>query len=245
MAQAAGDLDEASARRDQAAEYARVWRAFGLLERPCAHRADWARWVRGRGPHLLLLAPVDGAAVARAVGQVQRRLAGVDGLELHPPHFLHITVQAFGFLARDGAVPAEGELRPSELDDLVPRLERRLAGLPAFDVALGGANAFYSSVFLETHSRGCLEHAREAARTAAGQVIERVDPYQGFLFHLTLGYFGAGARTAEARAALERLRAQAVGQVRVEWLELVQVSTDQREPFPPLRGIARFPLRTR
>ena len=78
--------------------------------------------------------------VVARIRAVQGCLADVRGLELHAPHFFHISLQTCGF---------SNEL-PFDRD----RLRDAVAAVPSFEVALGGVNAFHSAVFLETHSGG-------------------------------------------------------------------------------------------
>jgi len=214
--------------RDQAAEYASAWTSFGALERVAAHRADWAAWAAGRRSHTLLMVRVQEPRLVSAIGDVQRRLAVVPGVELHARHFFHVSIQACGF---DDALAVD-----------VEAVTAALAVVPSFEVRLGGVNVFHSAVFLETHSGGGLLAVRRAVRAALGPPLEAIDPYPGFLFHLTLGYLGVEADPRQVQLALEPLRECEVGRMRIERVDLVQVPTDQRGPFPELEPVASFAL---
>jgi hypothetical protein len=216
---------------DQAAEYAAAWSVFERLEGLSDHRSDWGDWVAGRGPHLLLMALIRDSATVEAIQAVQHALNGPRDVELHAAHFFHISIQSFGF----------GRL--ADLDAGLPhRLEHELCKVPGFDVVLGGANAFHSVVFLETHSGGRLFDVRRAARTAAGPMIGEIDPYPGFLFHLTIGHFGAAADAAEIRETIRPLRGVGMAVTHIEEIALVEVPTDQRVPFPRLEPLHTFRL---
>ena len=226
---------------DQAAEYASAWRTFLALDRAAPHSRDWARWANGRGPHLLLLARVTDPGAVAAVRLAQQALAGVEGVELHPISFLHVSIQSLGFQARPGLAPEPGEVAPDELPCAIERLGRVLARLTPFPVALGAPNAFHSSVLLETHSGGHLLALRRALRSAE-PLARRVDPHEGFLFHLTLGYFEECVRLDAVRAALRPLRSRPPTLFTVDALDLVALPTDQRVAYPPLEPIAHLPL---
>ncbi len=238
---AASRQDAAVAWRDQAPAYEDIWQQFLALERPRPHRADWAGWVEGRGPHLLVVARVRDTALHRALDVLRADLADVPAIEAHPPHFLHLTVQSCGFLGGPGTAAAGGPAAGA----LVSRLAGQLAQLPAFEIEIGGTNAFYSAAFLETHSGGRLQQARSTVRAAAGRAVTWNEPLEGFVFHLTVGYLDATAPAERVRRALAPWRTAMLGRILVDELELVQVPTDQREAFPGLSTLARFPLRRR
>ncbi len=214
--------------RDQAEQYAAAWSAFERLERVAPHRAQWAAWAAGRGPHTLLMTLVREPGVIERVCDVQRALLGVRGLELHAPHFFHISLQTCGF---------SNEL-PFDRD----RLRDAVAAVQPFEVALGSVNAFHSAVFLETHSGGGLLRLRHALRRALGPELMPLDPFSDFLFHLTIGYFGAETAIDAVRERLRPLRERETARLRVDQVALVQLPTDQGEPFPVLECVARFTL---
>jgi hypothetical protein len=213
---------------DQAAEYASAWATFEGLERASPHRADWRDWAAGRGRHTLLMALVRDVDSVRAIGGVQRCLAGIDGLVLHQRHFFHISLQSCGF---NDSLKFDSE-----------RIDSALRDVSSFEVELGGVNAFHSAVFLETHSGGRLLALRRALRAAIGAGLDEIDPYPGFLFHLTLGYLSDSAPLETVRNAIRLLRTRHVARILVDRVDLVQVPTDQQIAFPPLEPIRSFRL---
>jgi 2'-5' RNA ligase len=214
--------------RDQAEQYAAAWSEFECLMRVAPHRADWSRWAAGRGPHTLLMTSVRDPLVVSSICHVQRALAGVEGVELHAPHFFHVSLQTCGF-SNELALDLDG-------------LRAAVAAVPRFEVVLGGANAFHSAMFLETHSGGGLLRLRHALRDALGPRLARIDPFRDFLFHLTIGYLGAEAHIEAVRERLRPLRGCDTARFVVERVALTQLPTDQREPFPVLDCVASFDL---
>jgi 2'-5' RNA ligase len=221
---------------DEDAVYGQVWERFRQLRRPAAHRADWAAWASGGPVHVVLVAPVSCAGTREYVRGAQRRLKEVRGVELHPPEFLHITVQSLGFADWTGGGGSES------VQQLIPVLSENLARVRAFDLVLGGLNAFESCVFLEVRPSAGLSRVRAAIRQALGPQMQRIDPYPEYLFHLTVGYFGANASTSEIVRAVEPLRHDRGGRMSVNSIDLVGLPTDQQLAYPPLAPIARFEL---
>jgi 2'-5' RNA ligase len=211
---------------DQASLYAAAWRQFEALEQAAPHRADWATWAAGRGPHTLLMVLVRDPEVIQAVARAQQAFAFLEGVEVHAPHFLHISLQSLGF--------------GRELTLEVDRLRQAIEHVPAFEVVLGQANAFHSAVFLETHSGGGLLQLRHAIRDAMGADLQTVDPFRDFLFHLTIAYLDERVDMPQLRARLRLLHATA--NMRVERVALVELPTDQREPWPRLEPLREFEL---
>ncbi len=214
--------------RDQANDYDMAWRTFQSLERLAAHRDDWATWAAGRGTHTLLMAVLDDPNALARIREVQQTFDGLQGVELHAPHFLHISLQTCGF--------------GDELAVDLQRLQCAVAAVPRFDVVLGGVNAFHSALVLETHSGGRLLELRQALRSALGPALRAIDPYEGFLFHLTIAYFGRGAAVGTILERAAELRRQEIARVCVRDVSLVRLPTDQQTPFPMLDCVARMPL---
>jgi 2'-5' RNA ligase len=207
--------------------YDRAWKTFRGLRRLAPHRADWGEWAGSRAFHLLALAPVQGVDMR----QVQDALRHLPGVELHPPEFLHITIQSLGFPDR-----------PDSIGCVLGALEEQITQLPAFDLELGGLNALHSCTFLEVRPTAALMALRTAVRRGVGDAITALDPYPDYLFHLTVGYFDAGASVEKLVAAIEPLRTHAAGTLHVAAVDVVALPTDQRVAFPPLDPIARFNL---
>lgn len=211
------------------AEYRRAWQNFEHLERPSAHRVDWAAWAAGHQHHRLFAILPREATVLEAIELAQQSLRHLVGVELHPPEFFHVTLQTLGF---------DEQLRYS-----AEALDRLLAREPAFEIELGGVNAFESAVFLEVHSRRRLFELRQLIRRVGGQPLARLDPLSGYLFHLTLGYFDTTASVAKVREAIRPLRQQRTARLRVDEVALVELPTNQRVAYPPFKPLRRFPLR--
>jgi 2'-5' RNA ligase len=211
------------------AEYLRAWQRFEQLERLAAHRVDWAAWAAGHHHHRLFALLPRQATVLEAIELAQQSLRHMVGVELHPREFFHLTLQTLGF--------------DDQLDYDAEALARVLAREPAFDIQLGGVNAFESAVFLEVHGWGELLALRRHIRRVGGAPLARLDPVSGYLFHLTLGYFDTTASAASVCTAIRSLRQRWTTHVRVDEVALVELPTDQRVAYPPFEPLMRFPLR--
>src|SRR5205085_1663382 len=161
-----------------------------------------------------------------AIMSVQQRLYGVPGLELHAQHFFHVSVQTCGF-AHEVALDQDA-------------VTRALVSVEPFEVVLGGVNAFHSAVFPETHSGGGLQRLRSALRRGLAPKLERVDPFERFLFHLTVGYLSEEADAGALRERLRELREQCTARLKVDAVHLVELPTDQREAFPNFEPVSSF-----
>jgi 2'-5' RNA ligase len=69
-----------------------------------------------------------------------------------------------------------------------------------------------------------------------------VDPFEEFLFHLTIGYLSEGADPRQVRERLRGLRECRTGTMQVERVDLVELPTDQRDAFPVLEPVSWFEL---
>jgi 2'-5' RNA ligase len=210
------------------ADYCRVWQQFKQLERLAPHRADWADWAAGHRYHRLFALLLRESAALEEIERAQDPLRNMRGVELHPRGFFHVTLQSLGF---DGEVECDS----GALLDV-------LAHEPAFELELGGVNAFRSAVFLEVQPGRRLLDLRQHIRRVGGAPLTRLDPFPGYTFHLTLGYFDASASATSVREAIRPLRRRRIARICCDEVTLVELPTDQSVAYPPLEAIKRFPL---
>ncbi|MBI4494423.1 MAG: 2'-5' RNA ligase family protein [Chloroflexi bacterium] len=221
--------------------YDRTWAEFLAAGELADHWRDWIAWAGPRSTHLVFLVRVGGdRRIAARVAEVQAALKQAGGLDLHPRRFLHLSVQALGFLAREGVVTPE-HISPPDVLLAVEQVREALAGQPAFGVYVGGTNSFYSSAFLEVHDDGALGALRRRIQAALPRV-GAIDSWPDYIFHLTVAYYRGGDHHAVQRA-LEGLRQLPPLQFQVRELELLLLHAEGDQLFPPMVRLARFPLR--
>lgn len=221
--------------------YERVWREFLAAGDLADHWRDWTAWAGSRHTHLVFLirAGRDERVAARAA-EVQAAMKPAGSLDLHPRRLLHVTVQAFGFLAENGRLTAE-EVSAADVALAIGRVREALASLPSFSIRLGGVNSFYSSAFLEVWDGGELGELRLRLQAVLPRV-GATDSWPDYIFHLTVALYRGGSYCA-VRRALEELRALPPIELAVREVELIAVQTQAERPFPPMVSLARFPLR--
>ncbi len=211
------------------AEYRRVWQQFEQLERLAPHRADWANWAAGHRYHRLFALLLRESAALDEIERAQDPLRNLTGVEMHPREFFHVTLQSLGFD------------REVEYDSRA--LFEVLAHEPAFELELGGVNAFRSAAFLEVQPGKRLLELRQHIRRVGGAPLTRVDPFPRYMFHLTLGYFDASASPSSVREAIRPLRQRRIARICVDEVALVELPTDQSIAYPPLEATKAFPLK--
>ncbi|HET7475391.1 MAG TPA: 2'-5' RNA ligase family protein [Dermatophilaceae bacterium] len=145
-----------------------------------------------------LLPPASGSALLAAVERDQAALAGLPGLDLVPPQWLHLTVQGVAF---------REEISRPQRDALVHRAGVAIAALPPLRLSM--------SPVVEVHREGVLysggpvepvARLRAALRTAIRDVLDTVPGSDGERIwpHVSIAYANAATPTDAAVAALAR-----------------------------------------
>jgi 2'-5' RNA ligase len=226
--------------------YEKAWSAFlaNCLDdesfgAPAPRRFMWA------GTQLSCLIRMDGAppAVMAAIRRVQRDLVLQAGVMIHPEYFLHITVRMFGEAEEScrGALCAVQDragmsLASTEIDEA---LREALAGMPAFPITLRGTNSWHQAPFIQVFDGGGIRRIRERIAQALPTVEDR-EYVDGFIPHLTLGYYCDGADLPSIAQILSQRRDQLMGEFVPRAVELVW--SRGGSPYPELITIGRYPL---
>jgi 2'-5' RNA ligase len=127
----------------------------------------------------------------------QARLAGLPGLDLVPPEWLHLTTLIAGFC---------DEIAPEQVEEMTRHARRLLARVPVVQVTVGRVFYHPRAVMLDAGPVAALEpvlHAvQEATRAATGREGKlHTDPWSP---HITLAYSNTAAPAAPVIAALGR-----------------------------------------
>jgi 2'-5' RNA ligase len=220
------------ASRRQDASYKHIWQSFRSAEHVADGRHDTAEW-RSHAPavyaFVAIRVPVD--AIRPALDEVRRALTPVPFVRQHPDHFLHITLQELGFVVESPQAP--DELDQVRLNEIVSQLPAALSGAPAFDVRLGGANAFRDAVFLDVHDRGHCGRLHTRLRELAGVLSV---PKFAYLPHATIAHFTAEKPTGDLPQLIGRWRDRRFGSFQVTTIEVVTM--DVRLTYPRLSSYA-------
>ncbi|NDU76045.1 2'-5' RNA ligase family protein [Actinomadura sp. DSM 109109] len=162
--------------------------------------ADHWWWLPGMRPgrRMLLwhLLPHGQAEVIDLVRRCQDGLAGVDGLDLVPAEWLHMTTQIVGF---------EDEIPGGRVEALVAGAGRRMGALAPIEVELGRPWVHSEGVALGVRPEGALDPVRQAMREAADETVgvHPLDGGPGWTPHISAAYSNAGGPAAPIVEALD------------------------------------------
>lgn len=144
----------------------------------------WARpgWRPGRRTYSWFLTFEGQPGLHRLVDQYRQQLRGVDGLDLVPPQWLHLTVQSVAFA---------DDLTAGELDELIATVRDRLRHVAPATVEVQPATVWEEGIVLPVLPEGTLDPVRTAVRAGIASVCgpDRVrGSADGFSPHVTIAY---------------------------------------------------------
>lgn len=220
---------------EQDEAFPKVWESFAELDQLADGRHDTAEWRSHRGVFAVCLIRVPAAALQPELARLQRDLATLPAVRIHPDHFLHISLQELGFVTDD---PQQAdEITPAALEEFVTMAAAPVGERPPFSVTLGGANSFRDAPFLEVHDdEECGRLHQRLFEISANQRSAGF-PY---LPHVTIGHYTEPAEPAQALALLSAWRHIQLGTFEVTEVEIATLVTD--EPYPEFQPFAVFPL---
>jgi 2'-5' RNA ligase len=176
----------------------------------------WRRgWRAGRRKYAFHVTFDEQPAVHQLAAGYQQVLRGLDGLDLVPLRWLHLTVQSVGFIDEVSAEDAETILRAAQ---------GRLAELPAPQVTLGPAIVTPEAILLVAEPADALAPARAAIREAILDVwpARRLAGGEEWQPHVTVAYSNGDGLAARYQAALaEPGRAPGTAQISVAAVQLI------------------------
>ncbi len=194
-----------------------------------------ADWRSHAGVYAGCVVRVPASALQPALDELRLALGEYQFARIHPDHFLHVMLQELGFVRERPS--RRDEIQPERLDEFVAAAMPAFEDAPAFDLRLGGANAFQDAVFLDVHDRGhCAQLHQRLRELAAVPTVPRF----AYLPHSTLAHFTAESPIDRLPATIARWRDRRFGTFDVTEIELVTLRLDV--PYPELETYAVFPL---
>jgi len=196
----------------------------------CNVRRDFPEWHLGRSPYVFWALDVDLPAVRGQVARAGAHLAGflLDGYCRQP----HVTLDLCGFhSALPGAVD---EFSPALLERQCSAL--RSAGIPDFEIEVGGLSSFSSAPFLSVVDRG----GHLAAVRACLAVDGEPRLFGNYVPHVTVGLYAGAWPVAEIGARLAGFAAGGSTCCRIERISLMAYQPS--EVGGPLSCIADYEL---
>jgi 2'-5' RNA ligase len=137
----------------------------------------------------------DDEAVRAIVREAHDRLAGLPGLDLVPPRFIHLTIFIAGYAH---------EITDHQVDVMAEEATRQLARVEPITVTLGRVLYHPEAVVLEARPaerlRPLLEAAKFATRTATGR--DGLLAHDAWVPHVTVAYSSAEGPAAPIIGAL-------------------------------------------
>jgi 2'-5' RNA ligase len=206
-----------------------IWRQFTGLERVEDGRHDTEAWSNRQGEFVLCCVRIPTETFGPEFHELREKLEALHPLvRLHPPEFLHITVQEIGFVT---AQPVwRDEFTQARLDEFLSYIEAPIADFSPFTVQLSGLNSFTDAAFLDVRDNGWLSRIHYRMRDF---VIFPPNKHFPYLPVTTFGDYTKRAPAAELIELLTPYRETVFGSFQVNEIDVVRLRVD--EPYPQLQ----------
>jgi 2'-5' RNA ligase len=164
-------------------------------------------WAAGRHFYACHITLDDQPQLRELVADYQQALAGVTGIDLIPPQWLHLTMQGIGFT---------DEISADELAAVHQALAARLAGIEQPAVRFRYLTVHPEAIYLKAHPAAVLYPLRlkmhEAVLSALGseRFTEPTPDRTQFLPRISIGYTNRDGDAEPIAAALSKLSTRAV-----------------------------------
>ena len=215
--------------------YERVWEAFQRSQSTADGRHDTPYWRAHSDPYAACVVRVPAEDLQPNLTVLRRQLAELEGVRLHPDHFLHIMLQELGFVVASPRRP--DEISATRLEEFVQSIVEPISSARPWPVMLGGVNSFHDAVFLDIRGGGPLSRLHERLFDLAA--LPAIPSYS-YLPHCTIAHYDG---TTPQEAAVELLapwRKEVIGKFTIAEVEVVTL--DPSEPYPELITYAVVPL---
>ena len=215
----------------------RVWDAFTNAGGTADGRHDSPYWRSHEGPYAACVVRVPADVLQPDLNALRVELERLDGVRLHPDHFLHITLQELGFVVDHPTRP--DELTPARLEEFAQAAVGAVATIRPAAVTVGGVNSFEDATFLEVHPGTMLHTLHERLFDLAAVPYVPAYPY---LPHCTVGHYDGSIPVAAALSVLAPWRKAVCGKFELTEIEIVTL--DPSTAYPKLESYAVIPLDT-
>ncbi|MFI6396208.1 2'-5' RNA ligase family protein [Nonomuraea sp. NPDC050540] len=183
-------------------------------------------WRVGRRFYTWHLTFQNATDVHRLAAAYRQGLAGIDGLDLIPDQWLHLTMQGLGFI---------DEVSEQDVRAIVDAATRRLAEIPAFELKLDRPGITPEAIRWEAEPPGPAAAVRLAIRQAIAEVWTTVpEQEERFAAHVSIAYSNSTGEATPINEALQAVDA-APAVARIDNAELIVLGRDRQmyewEPF--------------
>ena len=215
--------------------YERVWQEFQRSRSTADGRHDTAYWRAHSDPYAACVVRVPADALQPNLAVLRRQLAELQGVRLHPDHFLHIMLQELGFVVENPRQP--DEISTARLEEFAQSIVEPISSTCTWQVTLGGVNSFQDAVFLDVRGGGPLARLHERLFDLAALPTQ---PSYSYLPHCTIAHYDGTTPPEEAHALIAPWRTEVIGEFAIAEVEIVTL--DPNEPYPELTTFAVIPL---
>jgi 2'-5' RNA ligase len=213
---------------------------------PAKMRKHWwwrPGWQAGRHIYACHLTLDDQPQLRELAAEYQQAIRGLQGLDLIPPQWLHLTMQGIGFT---------GEIRPGEVDHLHDALNHELAKVAPPSVDFRYLTVHPEAIYLKAHPADALyplrEHMHRAVASALGpeRLTEPMPDRERFTPHVSIAYVIADNDPEPIASALRKLATRSVsvtfakasllefhrGQRMYEWISAMAIPIGSKHDQP-------------
>jgi 2'-5' RNA ligase len=220
---------------EQRRSFARIWDDFTRVESLTDGRHDVNGWSGHGGDFVMCCVRIPITEQRPELEDFRAELGTLHATRVHPPEFLHITVQELGYVT-DTPRQRE-EFTTSRLDEFLGYVEGPIGDFAPFPITLGGANSFNDAPFLEVHDNGWLSRIHFRMRDF---VIVPPDKHFPYLPFTTVAHYMSGESAEMARQIVETYRTTTFAQFNVSAIDVVRLSTS--EPYPQAEVVRTIEL---
>jgi RNA 2',3'-cyclic 3'-phosphodiesterase len=215
--------------------YQRVWEAFQRGQSTEDGRHDTPYWRAHTGPYAACIVRVPAEALHPNLAVLRQQLAALQGVRLHPDHFMHLMLQELGFVVTTPRQP--DEISEARLEEFAQSIVEPISGMRGLPVTLGGVNSFQDAVFLEVGGGGPLTRLHERLFDLAA--MPSLSSYT-YLPHCTIAHYDGTTPHDRALSLLAPWRTEVLGRFAVIEAEIVTI--DPAEAYPELMTYAVIPF---
>jgi 2'-5' RNA ligase len=176
---------------------------------PSVRNHWWWRpgWAEGRHFYACHLTLDDQPQLRELVAHYQQPLTGIQGIDLIPPQWLHLTMQGIGFT---------DDISRAELDQLDEALTHELASLAPPTVDFRYLTVHPEAIYLKAHPADALYPLLQRMHHAVASVLgpdrfsEPVPEREKFMPHVSIAYVSADSDSKPIAKALQTLTTRSV-----------------------------------